>query len=35
MIEFEKPRIEKIDENRDYVMFVVEPFVGGYGTTLG
>ena len=35
MIEFEKPRIEKIDENRDYGKFVVEPLERGYGTTLG
>ena len=30
-----KPRIEKIDENRDYGKFVVEPLERGYGTTLG
>ncbi|MGC2938635.1 DNA-directed RNA polymerase subunit alpha, partial [Enterococcus faecalis] len=35
MIEFEKPRIEKIDENRDYGKFVVEPLERGNGTTLG
>ena len=32
MIEFEKPIITKIDENKDYGKFVIEP---GYGTTLG
>ena len=35
MIEFEKPNITKIDENKDYGVFVVEPFERGYGTTLG
>ncbi|MEW4354966.1 DNA-directed RNA polymerase subunit alpha [Streptococcus pneumoniae] len=35
MIEFEKPNITKIDENKDYGMFVVEPLERGYGTTLG
>lgn len=35
MIEFEKPRITKIDENRDYGKFVIEPLERGYGTTLG
>lgn len=35
MIEFEKPNITKIDENRDYGVFVVEPLERGYGTTLG
>ncbi|MCQ4963388.1 DNA-directed RNA polymerase subunit alpha, partial [Enterococcus avium] len=35
MIEFEKPRITIIDEDRDYGKFVVEPFERGYGTTLG
>lgn len=35
MIEFEKPRITKIDEDRDYGKFVIEPLVRGYGTTLG
>ena len=35
MIEFEKPRISKIDEERDYGMFIVEPLERGYGTTLG
>ena len=35
MIEFEKPNITKIDENKDYGKFVVEPLERGYGTTLG
>jgi DNA-directed RNA polymerase subunit alpha len=35
MIEFEKPRIAKIDEDRDYGKFIVEPLERGYGTTLG
>lgn len=35
MIEFEKPNITKIDENKDYGLFVVEPLERGYGTTLG
>ena len=35
MIEFEKPNITKIDEKKDYGMFVVEPLERGYGTTLG
>ncbi|MDQ0222457.1 DNA-directed RNA polymerase subunit alpha [Streptococcus moroccensis] len=35
MIEFEKPTITKIDENKDYGKFVVEPLERGYGTTLG
>jgi DNA-directed RNA polymerase subunit alpha len=35
MIEFEKPRITKIDEDRDYGKFVIEPLERGYGTTLG
>lgn len=35
MIEFEKPNITKIDENKDYGGFVVEPLERGYGTTLG
>ena len=34
MIEFEKPNITKIDENKDYGKFVVEPLERGYGTTL-
>ena len=35
MIEFEKPLITKIDENKDYGKFVIEPLERGYGTTLG
>ena len=35
MIEFEKPNITKINENKDYGVFVVEPLERGYGTTLG
>ena len=35
MIEFEKPNITKIDENKDYGKFVIEPLELGYGTTLG
>ena len=35
MIEFEKPNITKIDENKNYGKFVVEPLERGYGTTLG
>ena len=35
MIEFEKPNITKIDENKDYGIFVVEPLERGYRTTLG
>ena len=35
MIEFEKPNITTIDENKDYGVFVVEPLERGYGTTLG
>ena len=35
MIEFEKPNITKIDENKDYGVCVVEPLERGYGTTLG
>ena len=35
MKEFEKPNITKIDENKDYGKFVVEPLERGYGTTLG
>ena len=30
MIEFEKPNITKIDENKDYGVFVVEPLERGY-----
>ncbi|KRL04044.1 DNA-directed RNA polymerase subunit alpha [Liquorilactobacillus oeni] len=35
MIEFEKPKIHKIEESHDYGKFVVEPLERGYGTTLG
>ncbi|HFO0032165.1 TPA: DNA-directed RNA polymerase subunit alpha [Streptococcus pneumoniae] len=35
MIEFEKPNITKINENKDYGKFVIEPLERGYGTTLG
>ncbi|HGS2296901.1 TPA: DNA-directed RNA polymerase subunit alpha [Streptococcus pneumoniae] len=35
MIEFEKPNITKIDENKNYGKFVIEPLERGYGTTLG
>ena len=35
VIEFEKPIITKIDENKDYGRFVIEPLERGYGTTLG
>ena len=35
MIEFEKPNITKIDENKNYGKFVVGPLERGYGTTLG
>ena len=35
MIEFEKPNITKIDENKDYGKFVIEQLERGYGTTLG
>ncbi|HEU4120285.1 TPA: DNA-directed RNA polymerase subunit alpha [Streptococcus pneumoniae] len=35
MIEFEKPNITKIDENKDYGKFVIELLERGYGTTLG
>ncbi|HEU8638389.1 TPA: DNA-directed RNA polymerase subunit alpha [Streptococcus pneumoniae] len=35
MIEFEKPNITKIDENKGYGKFVIEPLERGYGTTLG
>ncbi|MCP0886881.1 DNA-directed RNA polymerase subunit alpha [Ligilactobacillus sp. WILCCON 0076] len=35
MIEFEKPKIHKIEETKDYGKFVVEPLERGYGTTLG
>ena len=35
MIEFEKPKIHKIEENDGYGKFVIEPLERGYGTTLG
>lgn len=35
MIEFEKPKITKIDEKKDYGKFIIEPLERGYGTTLG
>ncbi|OFI47466.1 DNA-directed RNA polymerase subunit alpha [Floricoccus tropicus] len=35
MIEFEKPKITKFDEEKTYGKFVVEPLERGYGTTLG
>ena len=35
MIEFEKPKIQKIEESENYGKFVVEPLERGYGTTLG
>lgn len=35
MIEFEKPKIHKIEETKDYGRFIVEPLERGYGTTLG
>ncbi|HIW70521.1 MAG TPA: DNA-directed RNA polymerase subunit alpha [Candidatus Limosilactobacillus merdipullorum] len=35
MIEFEKPNIQKVEENDNYGKFVVEPLERGYGTTLG
>ena len=35
MIEFEKPKIHKIDESDNYGRFIVEPLERGYGTTLG
>jgi DNA-directed RNA polymerase subunit alpha len=35
MIEFEKPKIIKLDETEFYGKFVVEPLERGYGTTLG
>lgn len=35
MIEFEKPKVTKIDEDKDYGKFIVEPLERGYGTTLG
>ena len=35
MIEFEKPKIHKVEESNNYGKFVVEPLESGYGTTLG
>ncbi|GEP20130.1 DNA-directed RNA polymerase subunit alpha [Pediococcus argentinicus] len=35
MIEFEKPKIHKVDESENYGRFVIEPLERGYGTTLG
>lgn len=35
MIEFEKPKITKIEETKEYGKFIVEPLERGYGTTLG
>jgi DNA-directed RNA polymerase subunit alpha len=35
MIEFEKPKITKFDEENTYGKFVIEPLERGYGTTLG
>ncbi|MFC4652950.1 DNA-directed RNA polymerase subunit alpha [Lactococcus nasutitermitis] len=35
MIEFEKPKITKFDETKNYGKFVIEPLERGYGTTLG
>ena len=35
MIEFEKPKIHKIEEDNNYGKFVIEPLERGYGTTLG
>ena len=35
MIEFEKPKIHKIEETKDYGKFMIEPLERGYGTTLG
>ena len=32
---FRSPNITKIDENKDYGKFVIEPLERGYGTTLG
>ena len=34
MIEFEKPIITKIDENKDYGRFVIEPLERGYGISV-
>lgn len=35
MIEFEKPKITKIEETKEYGKFIIEPLERGYGTTLG
>ncbi|MDR0846661.1 MAG: DNA-directed RNA polymerase subunit alpha [Lactobacillales bacterium] len=35
MIEFEKPRITKIDASANFGKFIIEPLERGYGTTLG
>lgn len=35
MIEFEKPKIHKIEESPNFGKFIVEPLERGYGTTLG
>lgn len=35
MIEFEKPKIHKIEESNNHGKFVIEPLERGYGTTLG
>ena len=35
MIEFEKPKIHKIEERPNFGKFIVEPLERGYGTTLG
>lgn len=35
MIEFEKPKIHKVEESNNHGKFVIEPLERGYGTTLG
>jgi DNA-directed RNA polymerase subunit alpha len=37
LIEIEKPKIERVDDNNDigYGKFVIEPLERGYGITLG
>ncbi|HEY0222266.1 DNA-directed RNA polymerase subunit alpha [Lactovum miscens] len=35
MIEFETPKITKIDDSSTFAKFVIEPLQRGYGTTLG
>ncbi len=35
MLEFEKPKINLVEENNNYGKFVVEPLERGFGTTLG